>query len=98
MQATKLLFVVFDEGIRPDVMELLEEQGIQHFTRWSNAEGRGETGPRHGDPVWPGLNDVLMVALDEAQVQPLVEALHVMRDSFPLTPGLRVMVLDALFV
>ena len=98
MHPSKLLIIIYEEGIRPDVMEVLEREGIKHFTRWTNAEGAGETGPKHGDPVWPGLNDVLLLVLDEPAVEPLIGALHEMRDSFPLTPGLRVIVTDALFI
>jgi len=98
MRPSKLLFIIHDEGIRPDLMEVLGRLGIHHYTRWTDAEGAGETGPKHGDPVWPGLNDVVMLVLDETAVEPLVAALHEMRDSFPLTPGLRIIVTDAVFV
>ena len=98
MQPKKLVFVIFEEGIRLDVMEALEQQGIEHYTHWTDLHGSGVTGRKAGNPVWPGLNDVLLLALDEPAVQPLVEALHALRDSLPITPGLRFIVTDAMFI
>lgn len=98
MEQTKLVFIIYDEGIRPDVMEVLEQQGLGHFTVWRNAQGAGETGPRQGNPIWPGLNDVMMVAMAESAVAPLVEALHAVRDRFPIRPGLRFIITDATFI
>lgn len=98
MEQTKLVFIIHDEGIRPDVTEVLQQHGLEHFTVWRGAQGAGETGPRQGNPVWPGLNDVMMVAMDESAVAPLVEALHEVRDRFPIRPGLRFIITDATFI
>ena len=98
MERTKLVFIIYEEGIRPDVMELLEKQGIPYYTRWTENEGVGETGPKHGDPIWPGLNDVMMIAVAESAVEPLIKAMHALRDSYPVTPGMRFIISDAVFV
>ena len=98
MEPTKLVFIVFDEGILPDVMELLEKRGIAHYTLWSGAEGVGETCAKQGNPVWPGLNDVVMTAIGESAVEPLVNAMHELRDGFPIRPGVRFIITDAVFI
>ncbi len=98
MTSNKLIIMIYDEGIRPDVMAVLERLGVPHFTRWVDAEGAGRTGPRQGNPIWPGLNDVLLVVVAEAQVEPLVQALHELRDSYPITPGMRFIITEAQFI
>ena len=95
MATSKLAFLVFDQGVEPDVMAVLEDMRIQHYTRWTDAFGSGETGTKEGSPIWPGLNTVLMIYLPAEKVSPLVEKLHLVRDSFVVTPGMKVLVTDA---
>lgn len=98
MQRKKLMLVIFEEGIRPDVMELIARHGLTGYTLWKSIEGAGVTGPKQGNPIWPGLNDVLLLVLDEPAVRPLITALHALRDSLPITPGMRCIIMDAEFV
>jgi hypothetical protein len=95
MADSKLVIAVFDQGTEPDVMEVLTDLGIRHYTRISNASGSGETGRREGNPIWPGLNTVLLIVMPAEQVQPTIERLHAVRDSYPITPGMRFIVTDA---
>jgi len=100
MQGTpkKQVLLIVDEGIRPDVMEIMKSQGIENYTVWSGIEGTGATGPKHGNPIWPGLNEVFLLVLDAEQVEPLVAALHRLRDSLPIVPGMRFVITDAIFI
>jgi len=91
----KLVIAIYDSGIQPDMMGLLERHGIGHHTLLQNVHGAGETGIRTGDPIWPGVNNILMLVLNDDQVPPLVADAHAMRDAFPLTPGLKFIVTDA---
>jgi hypothetical protein len=98
MAQEKLVIAVFDQGVEPDVLEVLAEQGIAHWTRISDVHGSGREGTKEGSPVWPGLNTMLLLVLTEEQVQPLVDRLHEVRDSFPVTPGMRFIVTDAAMI
>ncbi|NSW54399.1 MAG: hypothetical protein HPY44_00180 [Armatimonadetes bacterium] len=95
MQKVKLVYLIADDGLSDDVVSALKELDIQHYTRWSGVEGVGRTGPRQGSPIWPGLNEVFLLALEPERVQPLVDTLHAIRDSYPITPGLRFIITDA---
>lgn len=95
---TKLLLIVCDQGVEPDVMEALTRQGLPHFTRWTDVQGSGETGLREGTPVWPGLNTIVMVVLPEESVEPLRVELHAIRDSFAVRPGLKMILTDAVMI
>ena len=92
---SKLVLIIIDQGVEMDVMEAMGEMGLAHFTRLSDVSGSGETGRREGDPIWPGLNTVLMIYMRADQVQPLIERCHAMRDSYPITPGMKFFVLAA---
>jgi hypothetical protein len=96
--AKKQVILIIEEGIRPDVLEIMKSQGIEHYTLWTGIEGVGETGPKRGNPIWPGLNDVFLLVLDGEQVEPLVDALHRLRDSLPIVPGMKFVISDAIFI
>jgi hypothetical protein len=90
----KLVIAVFDSGVLPDFMAVLEELGLRRWTRWSDAHGAGERNTREGTPIWPGLNEVMLLVLPPEQVQPLVDRCHEVRRSFPLEPGMKFIVTD----
>jgi nitrogen regulatory protein PII len=90
----KLVFAIVDSGVLPDVMQVLEEQGIKQWTRWQDVHGAGERNIRDGSPVWPGSNDVLLLVLPPEKVQPLIDRCHEVRRSFPLEPGMKFVVTD----
>ena len=96
--ATKLVLIVCDQGVEPDVMDIMRDHGLSHYTRWTDCQGAGETGTRQGDAVWPGLNTVIMIVMQEAQIEPLRRDLHQMRDDFPTTPGLKIIITDAIML
>jgi hypothetical protein len=92
---SKLVLIIIDQGVEMDVMGAMGETGLTHFTRLSDVSGAGETGRREGDPVWPGLNTVLLVYMRADQVQPLIDRCHAIRDSYPITPGMKFIMLSA---
>ncbi len=92
---SSLVILVIDQGVEPDVMQALEQAGLNHFTRFPDVAGNGETGRREGNPIWPGLNTVLFVFMDNEKIPPLVERLHAIRDSYPITPGMKFIVAPA---
>ena len=94
MQVDKLAIIILEMGAEPDVMQALEELGIEHQTRFADVSGHGETGRKEGTAIFPGLNTVLLVAIPAEKVQPMVERLHEVRDSFIVKPGLKIIVTD----
>ena len=92
---TSLVIIIVDQGVEPDVEAALEERGLNHFTKFSDISGSGETGRREGNPIWPGLNTMHYIVMDNDQIQPLVDQLHAIRDTYPITPGMKFIVVPA---
>ena len=92
---TSLVILVVDQGVEMDVTQTMQEMGLDHFTKFSDIAGAGETGPREGNPIWPGLNTVLYIVMENEKIQPLVDRLHEIRDSYPITPGMKFIVVPA---
>jgi hypothetical protein len=79
----KLTFIVCNEFFVPHTMELLHECGIDYYTRWGNAQGKGHgTEPHLGSGSYGSINAVLMIAFqDEAPLEALVRRLTALNDE-----------------
>ena len=86
----KLLFVIYDSGIDEDVQQILDEQHLAGWTKLFDAHGLGGVGKKQGDPIWPGTNNLLLIALADDQIPPLVRALENLKASFRRNPGISV--------
>jgi hypothetical protein len=74
----KLAFVVHNEYLAPRVMDLLNASGIDYYTRWDRAIGKGRgTDPHLGRGGYPSTNSVLMIAFqEEAPLASLIQAIN----------------------
>ena len=62
----KMVFVVHDEHYASKVLELLHSAGIDYFTRWDQAIGKGHgTEPHLGRGSYASTNSVMMIAFKE---------------------------------
>ena len=62
----KIAFLVSNEVISPRVMKLLEEAGIDYYTRWEHVKGKGHgTDPHLDTRSFPGTNVVYMIAFEQ---------------------------------
>ena len=62
----KMVFVVHDEHYASKVLELLHAAGIDYFTRWDQAIGKGHgTEPHLGRGSYASTNSVMMIAFQE---------------------------------
>ncbi len=62
----KIAFVVYNEFFSSRVMELLESAGIDYYTRWDQAKGKGHGTEAHlGSGSHPSTNSALMIAYQE---------------------------------
>jgi ribosomal protein L11 methylase PrmA len=73
----KMAFVVYVEHARERVMKLLTAAGIDYYTRWDQAKGKGHgTEPHLGTGGYPSTNSVLMIAFEqEAALEHLIKGI-----------------------
>lgn len=69
----KAIFIVFNQVLSEEIIEILNNLEIRGFTKFNNLEGRGtNTGDPHmGSHSWPALNNGILVVLEENRVAPL---------------------------
>jgi hypothetical protein len=71
----KMVFMVHNEYFAPRVMQLLTEAGVDYYTRWDHAQGKGHgTDPNLGTGTFAATNAVVMIAFqDEAVLEGLIQ-------------------------
>lgn len=59
-------------------MTILNENGIDYFTRWDNAKGKGHgTEPHIGSGAYASTNSVTMIAFeDDAPLEALIRSIN----------------------
>jgi len=73
----KMAFVVHSEFFTDRVMQLLDAAGIDYYTRWEQAKGKGRgTEPHIGSGTYATTNSVLMIGFEEdGPLETLVQAI-----------------------
>jgi len=73
----KFVFIVHTEHNTARVMQIFDAVGIDYYTRWDNATGKGHgTEPHLGRGSFASTNSVMMVAFqDEAPLEALVRSI-----------------------
>jgi len=75
----KIAFVIYNDYFTSRVMLLLDGAGIDYYTRWEHATGKGHgTEPHLGKGGYGSTNSVLMIAFKEqGPLDNLVQAITV---------------------
>jgi hypothetical protein len=73
----KMAFIVHNEYYTPKVMDLLRDAGVDYYTRWAQAHGKGHgTEPHVGTGGYASTNAVLMIAFpDEGPLAALIRSI-----------------------
>ena len=73
----KIVFVVHNEHLYSRFTQLLKAAGIDYYTRWDHATGKGHgTEPHLGRGGFPATNSVAMIAFQEdAPLEALIQAI-----------------------
>ncbi len=85
-----MLLVVYEAGIDEDLSGVLTEAGVAAYTKLAGATGTGRKGNRFGSQIWPGTNNLLWIALSEAEVPGLVRRLRDLKESYVKPPALQI--------
>ena len=76
----KMVMVTYNEAIDIEVMEVLKNCGLENYTKVAAAFGKGTVSGTHlGNDIWPGRNNILYVACEDAKVKPLFSGIKEVR-------------------
>ncbi len=76
----KVIFIAYNVAIDEEVMEMLEQNGIESYTKWEKVLGKGAaSGPHLGTHIWPASNSALFVATDDQKANKLLASVKKLR-------------------
>ena len=76
----KMAMIVYNEAIDEEVMEVLGNCALKNYTKITGVFGRGTTSGTHGgSDIWPGRNNILYIACDEAQTRQIASCVQGLR-------------------
>lgn len=75
-----MAMIAYNEAIDMEVMETLEHCGLEHYTKFAGAAGKGASSGTHlGTDIWPGVNNVLFVALPDEKAEAFLACAKTLR-------------------
>ena len=78
----KMLMIVFNEAIGEEVMETLRNCRLKNYTRIDKVAGMGASSGAHmGNDIWPGLNNILLLAVRDQDAAQLLKCVGALRGS-----------------
>ena len=75
-----MLMIVFRESLEGDIKGMLSKHHVRAFTAMHDVTGMGEAGAAFHSLSWPGLNNMILVALPEPEADKVVAELKGFRD------------------
>ena len=76
-----MLMLVFRSSLKERVHVLLEQCAVRAYTEIPDTIGAGQTGPAEGVSFYPGVNSVIMVAVDDAHAERVERTMKAWRDE-----------------
>ena len=76
-----MLMLAFRSSLKERVHVLLEQCDVRAYTEMPETTGAGQTGPADGVSFYPGVNNVIMVAVDDAHAERVERAVQAWRDD-----------------
>ncbi len=74
----KSVFITFDQAYYERIITLLDRLNCRGFTYLDRVQGRGSKNgePHFGTHAWPSMNSAIITIVEDARVDPLLDALH----------------------
>ncbi|MBV6470989.1 MAG: hypothetical protein NBKEAIPA_02916 [Nitrospirae bacterium] len=82
-----MLMLTFRSSLKERVHVLLEQCDVRAYTELPETIGAGETGSAEAVSYYPGVNTVIMVAVDEPTMEKVAQAVKAWCEDILQRPG-----------
>ena len=86
----KMLMICCESGLDLKVVQALDELKVPGYTVCRGSTGKGTTGPKQDNPVWPGSNVIVHTCVTEETIPGIVARVREARDDYVKQPGCKV--------
>lgn len=81
-ETLKMVIVAYNEALEEEVFEVLTRCGMSAYTKFTGAFGKGDTSGTHlGNDIWPGRNNILLIACESKSAVQLLSCVRELRTS-----------------
>jgi hypothetical protein len=80
----KMFLIVYCQAADYDVIASLKSFGIKGYTKMEQVSGEGtDTEPKLGTHIWPGRNNMLLLAIANEDIPKVTNLIRQMREEHP---------------
>lgn len=80
----KMFLLIYCEAADENVIAAIKEAGVHGYTKMVEAQGEGtETEPKLGTHCWPGKNNVMLMAVADAEVAGINQRIRMLKEQHP---------------
>jgi hypothetical protein len=80
----KRMEMIFSQSIEDDILESLKDvPAAQFFTLIPGVRGRGYSTPKMDSPVWPEVNELMIIYCDDESAREIEARLERVRERYP---------------
>jgi nitrogen regulatory protein PII len=80
----KRVEIIANRSILEDLFDYFEKHGLDHhYTILPLVHGRGSSGPKKGDAIWPEENFLMIIYCEDGEVEKIAAAIREMKTYFP---------------
>lgn len=76
----KRVEIIFEESNENEIMMILRQAKVENYTRYHGVTGKGESGEKLNNAIGPGINNVIVVVVDEEAAGRVVAAVRRFQD------------------
>ncbi len=80
----KMLFIIYSKEADEEIIGAFKRSGMRWYTKMEEVRGEGkESEPKLGTHIWPGLNNMLLVVIEDAEVGEAKDIIKRMKNEHP---------------
>ena len=80
----KMFLIIYSREADEDIVNTFKNAGIPGYTKMEEVRGEGkETEPKLGTHIWPGMNNVLFVVVENDEVPPAKDLIKQLKERHP---------------
>ncbi|MEJ2662933.1 MAG: hypothetical protein P8107_02645 [Spirochaetia bacterium] len=76
--------IIANYSVQEDLLELLDKHNVGQFrTLIPQVQGKGSSGPRRGDHIWPEENFIMIIFCERSEAKVIRKAVDELKEYFP---------------
>lgn len=89
----KLLIIICESALEGQITKLLDETDA-YYSIFHDVIGKGRTGKKENNPIWPGINMMFYASVPEEKIPKITSEIEEIKKSYRKTPGCKIFSLD----